>query len=61
MWRLTKNRRHRLDFTWFSLKRDGQRRILDDIVIEDDEGNKIDIPAGITLEAFFDLDIYEIG
>jgi hypothetical protein len=61
MWRLTKNRRHRLDFTWFSLKRDGQRRILDDIVIEDDEGNKIDIPAGTTLEAFFDLDIYEIG
>jgi hypothetical protein len=30
-WRFSENRRHRLDFTWFSLRRDGSRKIGDDI------------------------------
>ncbi len=35
LWRFTNNKRHRLDFTWFSLKRDATRRIGQDITIED--------------------------
>lgn len=61
MWRFTNNRRHRLDFTWFNLSRDGDRQIFEDITIEDEDGNKITIPAGTSVEGFFDLDIYEIA
>ena len=50
MWRFTNNRRHRLDFTWFNLSRDGDRQIFEDITIEDEDGNKITIPAGTTAE-----------
>lgn len=60
-WRFTNNRRHRLDFTWFSLNRNGNRRLLEDITIEDENDEEITIPAGTTLEGFFDLDIYEIA
>ena len=39
LWRFTNNRRHRLDFTWFNLSRDGDRQIFEAITIEDeDEG-----------------------
>ena len=61
LWRFTQNRRHRLDFTWFSLRRDGNRRVVDDITFEDDDGNTITIPSGTSVEAFFDLDIYELA
>ena len=61
LWRFTQNRRHRIDFTWFSFRRDGNRQIVDDIIIEDDDGNTITIPSGTSLEAFFDLDIYELA
>lgn len=60
-WRFTPNRRHRMDFTWFSLRRDGNRRVVDDITIEDDDGNTITIPSGTSVEAFFNLDIYELA
>jgi hypothetical protein len=61
LWRFTQNRRHRIDFTWFSFKRDGNRQIIEDIIIEDDDGNTITIPSGTSVEAFFDLDIYELA
>jgi hypothetical protein len=60
-WRFTDNRRHRLDFQWFSFRRDGDRTLLEDIKIEDDDGNIIDIPAGTRVDSFFDLDIYQIA
>jgi hypothetical protein len=44
LWRFTQNRRHRIDFTWFSFRRDGNRQIIEDIIIEDDDGNTITIP-----------------
>jgi hypothetical protein len=37
------------------------RRILDDIPIEDDDGEVIIIPSGTTVETFFDLDIYQLN
>jgi hypothetical protein len=61
LWRFTQNRRHRIDFTWFSFRRDGNRQIIEDIIIEDDDGNTITIPSGTSVEAFFDLDIYELA
>jgi hypothetical protein len=60
LWRFTNNRRHRLDLTWFSFRRDGNRRILEDITIEDDDGNTITIETGTTIETFFNLDIYKL-
>lgn len=60
MWRFSKNRRHRIDFTWFSIHRDGNRQLLEDITIGDID-DQITIPAGTTVEAFFDLDIYELA
>ena len=61
LWRFSKNRRHRLDLSWFAFRRDGSRRILDDITIEDDNGDKIIIEAGTTVNAFFDLDIFQLN
>lgn len=60
-WRFTENRRHRLDFAWFSFKRDGSRQIGQDITFEDKDGNPITIEAGTNVEANFDLDIYELA
>jgi len=61
LWRFTENRRHRLDLIWFAFRRDGNRRILDDIPIEDDDGNVITIPTGTTVDTFFDLDVYQLN
>ncbi|BBO74812.1 hypothetical protein DSCW_22290 [Desulfosarcina widdelii] len=61
LWRFTQNQRHRLDFTWFSFRRNGNRQITEDVAIEDDDGNRITILAETGVEAFFDLDIYELA
>ncbi len=61
LWRFTDNKRHRLDFTWFSLSRDATRQIGQDITFEDKDGNPITINAGTTVESNFDLDIYELA
>jgi hypothetical protein len=61
LWRFTENRRHRLDLIWFAFRRDGNRRILNDIPIEDDDGNVITIPTGTTVDTFFDLDVYQLN
>ena len=61
LWRFTDNKRHRLDFTWFSLSRDATRQIGQDITFEDKDGNPITIDAGTTVESNFDLDIYELA
>ena len=61
LWRFSENRRHRLDFTWFAFRRDGDRQIGQDIVIEDDDGNPITIEAGATVNAFLNLDIFELA
>jgi hypothetical protein len=58
LWRFTENRRHRLDLTWFSFRRDGSVTIGRDFTIKDDEGNEITIPTGSRVESNFDLDIY---
>jgi len=58
-WRFSNNKRHRLDLNWFSLNRSADRVILEDIVIENDEGEQITIAAGTAVESVFDLDIFQ--
>ena len=60
-WRFTDNRRHRLDFKWFSFRRDGSRTIGQDIHYEDEDGNDQVIKAGTHVESFFDFDIYQLA
>ena len=60
-WRFTDNRRHRLDFTWFSFRRDGSTTTGQDFTIKDPDGNEVTIPAGSQVTSKFDLDIYRVG
>ena len=60
LWRFTDNRRHRIDFSWFSLNRDGNRTIDQDITFENENGEQVTIDAGSEVSAFFDLDIYQL-
>jgi hypothetical protein len=53
-WRFSQNRRHRADFTWFSLKRDGTRTLLKDIEIDGTV-----FPTGSTVQTKFDFDIFK--
>ena len=41
-WRFTNNKRHRLDLSWFSFNRTGQKKITDDITVSRPEGEEID-------------------
>jgi hypothetical protein len=61
LWRFTENRRHRLDFSWFSLNRDGTRRVLEDFSFENKDGETIVVNAGTTVDAFFDVDLYQLA
>jgi len=61
LWRFTDNRRHRLDAIWFAFRREGNRRVDEDIRFEDDEGNIIEIPIGASVDTFFDLDIFQLN
>jgi len=59
-WRFTDNRRHRVDFSWFSLKRSAYRKLTDDITINPPNQDEITIETGAEVESFFDLDIFEV-
>ena len=60
-WRFSDNRRHRVDFSWFSYNRSGTRTIDENITITPPEGEDIVIPADTKIESFYDLDIYQIA
>ncbi len=53
-WRFTENKRHRVDFTWFALRRDGLGVLERDIQIGDQT-----YPAGSTVNSSLDFDIYK--
>ena len=60
-WRFTKNRRHRLDLSWFAIRRDGNRQILEDFTFErPSDGVEVTIPAGTKVESVFNVDIYKL-
>ncbi len=52
-WRFSKNRRHRLDVDWLAIRRDGKRKLFDDIVIDDTV-----YIEGSTVKSSFDIDIF---
>ena len=52
-WRFTENRRHRVDFEWFRLKKDGSRVLQNDI--DTDQGT---IPAGSSIDSEVTLDVF---
>ena len=54
LWRFTNNRRHRLDFSWWSLKRDGTRTLLEDI-----EFNDTTFPIGTVVNSSLNTSIYK--
>jgi len=53
-WRFSDNRRHRADLTWFALRRDGNKNIGQDIVIDG-----VTYPTGTRVDTGFDLDVYK--
>jgi hypothetical protein len=60
-WRFTKNRLHRLDLSWFAIRRDGNRQILEDFTFErPSDGVEVTIPAGTKVESVFNVDIYKL-
>ena len=61
LWRFSDNRRHRVDLSWFSFRRNGTRTVGEDFTIEDPDGNEITIGAGSEVSAFFNLDIYQVA
>jgi len=61
-WRFTQNLRHRLDFSWYALRRDANRQVLQDFTIENpDNGSQVLIPAGTQVNSFFNFDIYKLA
>jgi len=59
-WRFTQNRRHRLDLSWYSFRRDGNRQIGQDFTITKPDGTDVTIKAGSQVESTFNLDIYKL-
>ena len=56
MWRFSDNLRHRIDASWFALRRNGSTTIGRDITIEGTV-----IPTGSNVTTRFDLDIFKLG
>jgi hypothetical protein len=60
-WRFTQNLRHRLDFSWYALRRDANTTIGQDFTIEKPDGSEVPILAGTQVESKFNLDIYKLA
>ncbi len=56
MWRFTDNLRHRIDASWFALRRNGSTTLGRDITIDGTV-----IPTGSSVTTRFDLDIFKLG
>ena len=52
-WRFTENRRHRIDFSWFSVKRSGSSQLFRDIEIDG-----VTYPTGTTVSTNLNLDLF---
>jgi hypothetical protein len=52
-WRFTRNRLHRLDLSWYSIKRSAETTLLRDL----DLGDDIFLPLGTNVESTFNLDV----
>ena len=59
-WRFTKNRRHRLDLSWFAIHRDANTTIGQDFTITKPDDTEVTILAGTQVESIFNVDIYKL-
>ena len=55
-WRFTKSRKHRLDFTYFSYRREGNTVLGQNLEIGD-----INLPLGTEVTSSLKLDVYKVG
>ena len=60
-WRFTQNLRHRMGFSWYALRRNANKQVLQDFTIEHPDGSVLTIPAGTQVDSHFDLDIYKLA
>ena len=60
-WRFTKNRKHRADFSWFSLQRTASKKITDDITIQPPDEDEIPIEAGTEVKSKYNMDIFQVA
>ena len=60
-WRFSKNKKHRADFSWFSLNRTASKTITEDITIQPPDGEEIPIEAGTGLKSKYDMDIFQLS
>lgn len=58
-WRFSNNRKHRLDLSWFALRRSATRTVGEPFDIQDDAGNIVTIQAGSQISSKFNLDIIQ--
>jgi hypothetical protein len=62
LWRFSDNRRHRMDLSWFSLRRSGKNTLGQDIEIPQKDGDELTtIPAGTKVRSYFDIDVYKLA
>ncbi|MDJ0782004.1 MAG: hypothetical protein QNJ22_08525 [Desulfosarcinaceae bacterium] len=61
LWRFSDNRRHRVDLSWFAFRRSGSRTVGQDFEFENKEGVRLSVDAGTEVDAFFDIDIYQLA
>ena len=60
-WRFTKNKKHRVDLSWFSLNRTANKTITEDITIKPPEGDDIILEAGTKVNSKYNMDIYQLN
>ena len=60
-WRFTQNRKHRADFSWFSLQRTASKKITDDITIQPPDEDEIPIEAGTEVKSKYNMDIFQVA
>jgi hypothetical protein len=61
LWRFSDNQRHRVDLSWFAFHRSGSKTVGQDFEFENREGETVEVEAGTEVEAFFDIDIYQLA
>jgi hypothetical protein len=59
LWRFSHNRKHRIDASWFAMRRSASKTTTQDFNIKDREDNLVTIPAGTQIDSHFNLDIIE--
>lgn len=60
-WRFSKNKKHRLDLSWFAFHRSASKTITEELIIEGPDDEEIVIDPGTEVDAFFDIDIYQLS